>query len=190
MFCVKCGTKIPEEGNFCPNCGTEVKHSNNLVVETLPKESAKKKKTSVIIFAILAGVVLTVMIIMAVMLLTNRDEIVLKKENESAVQTDAVEEEAAMQISVETEETKFVNHIKTLNESDASLEKINVFEQNYEPEDRKSSYQWNPDLFYSLEDISPESYEDGLINGYIIEKKQLVLEAKIQMKCTQRKNRI
>ena len=42
MFCIKCGTSIPDNGSFCPKCGTpaliklamENKSSNNLQVKT------------------------------------------------------------------------------------------------------------------------------------------------------------
>ncbi|SHM40554.1 zinc-ribbon domain-containing protein [Anaerosporobacter mobilis DSM 15930] len=239
MFCVKCGTRIPEESNFCPNCGAEVKKSssvedsmnsplmvsepvpqmqsqpvpqvpnelasqipgeqspqlmNDHIVATVPQEEVKKKKTTVIVAFVLAVVVLVVMLIMVIILFTNRDKATQKKEEETLHVTnedtvaDTQEEEPVIldeidtnaegeteeESVVETEETKFISMIRALNESDASLEKIDVYEDNYEPEDRKSSYQWNPELFYSLEDISPDSYEDGLINGYMIEKKQLL----------------
>lgn len=77
---------------------------------------------------------------------------------------------------VETEETKFSKLIQELNTSVNVLEKIAVYEDNYKPEKRKSNYKWNQKLFYTfytLEDISPDSYEDGMINSYSIEKKQL-----------------
>lgn len=265
MFCVKCGTMIPEESNFCPNCGTEVRKSNSEenstsspkearesepqmpiesvpqvpteqvpqvpieqvpqvptesvqqvpteqvsqipnelaqqkptepVTETLPLvQDHKSKKTAVIVALAVAVVILATIV---VVLIATRDKSTPKNEDESLqvtneeIITDPQDEEPVIpdetdidveediekdkveEPIVETEESKFINLIKTLNSTDASLEKINVFEDNYEPEDRKSSYKWNAKLFYSLEDISPDSYEDGLINGYMIEKKQLI----------------
>ena len=34
MFCVKCGTQLPEGANFCLKCGTQVAGASILWVET------------------------------------------------------------------------------------------------------------------------------------------------------------
>lgn len=50
---------------------------------------------------------------------------------------------------------------------------IDVYAENYEPAAKNYSLAWNKDLFYTLEDISPTSSTDGLINGYDIARKML-----------------
>lgn len=70
----------------------------------------------------------------------------------------------------------FQNQLIELNSVNAQLESINVYEDLYTPETRNMKYKWNTALFYSLEEINPDSAEDGLINSYDIEKKQLVNE--------------
>lgn len=45
--------------------------------------------------------------------------------------------------------------------------------KNFEPGIRDSSMTWDKSLFYSLEDSSPESSEDGKINTYKVEKRKL-----------------
>ena len=74
----------------------------------------------------------------------------------------------------DTEEGQFAQMLQKLNNSSEGLEKIDVYAENYSPAERDTNYKWSTKLFYSLEEISPDSTEDGLINGYSIEKKQLI----------------
>lgn len=67
--------------------------------------------------------------------------------------------------------------IEKLNGENAQLQSIDLTSKEYSPGKRNTKYTWDNFLFYSLEDISPESPEDGLINGYTIEKKRLVSAA-------------
>lgn len=159
--------------------------------EVLPPVQGKKSKITSVTIAVAAIILIAIIVVLILIMgkhkespnkletlhVTKEDSVADTQEDGTVVSDESntdVEEETVEEVVEETEETKFINLVKTLNESDTSLEKIDVFEDNYKPEDRKSSYKWNPKLFYSLEDISPDSYEDGLINGYMIEKKQLI----------------
>lgn len=58
--------------------------------------------------------------------------------------------------------------------SESSFEQtIDVFEENYEPGIRNMNYAWDRTLFYTLEDVNPDSSSDGKINGYEIRRKIL-----------------
>lgn len=48
---------------------------------------------------------------------------------------------------------------------------IDVFAENYEPGARNMNYAWDRTLFYTLEDVNPDSISDGKINGYEIRRK-------------------
>lgn len=41
MFCMRCGSNMPEDSNFCPNCGASI-HNNSsatpVIVPAKPKE--------------------------------------------------------------------------------------------------------------------------------------------------------
>ncbi len=48
---------------------------------------------------------------------------------------------------------------------------IDVFAEHYQPGPRNMDYAWDRTLFYSLEDVDPNSLADGKINGYTISRK-------------------
>ena len=73
----------------------------------------------------------------------------------------------------ETEEMKFSKVINDLNTSTSSIDKISIYDEKLVPNARGANFRWDSTIFYSLEEISPDSYEDGMINFYTIEKKQL-----------------
>ena len=50
---------------------------------------------------------------------------------------------------------------------------IDVFAENYTPGARDTNYAWDKTLFYTLEDVDPNSANDGRINGYSISKKMM-----------------
>ncbi len=199
MYCVKCGTQVSSDNVFCHNCGTPIikEHSsltplkdsphttdilqsdasNNLLThedtdyeesefETRSIKLNYKMRISIIAISIIA-------IFSTVILGFNifQDK---TKEVESSKLGKIYNSLNLNSQNPQTEEEKFIALLKTLNESENSIEKISIYENNYNPGTRQTSYQWDPSLFYSLEDISPGNYSDGLINSYIIEKKQLI----------------
>ncbi len=50
---------------------------------------------------------------------------------------------------------------------------IDLSSRDYAPAERNYDRSWNPDLFYTLEDVSPDSSSDGKINGYRVTRKTL-----------------
>ena len=67
-----------------------------------------------------------------------------------------------------------IKQIQALNDGTAQMEEIHLYEENYLPAERNKQFKWDQTLFYTLEDINPDSAEDGMINGYDLEKKQLI----------------
>lgn len=67
----------------------------------------------------------------------------------------------------------YADQISQVNQGSGSLTQISIYEKNYTPAERDTSYTWDKTLFYTLEDISPSSYQDGQINSYWVERKQL-----------------
>lgn len=63
--------------------------------------------------------------------------------------------------------------IAELNQAGKSAMSIDVFEEHYTPGTRNVNYSWDRSLFYSLEDVDPNSAADGKINGYDITRKLL-----------------
>lgn len=161
--------------------------------QSLLEKQHKNKKNLIIYLVTGAGVALLAIIVTFSLLLGNgknseesvnqQIETVVDKNadeekeahqaDEATVETDVINQENPEEQQAETDETRFAKMLQEMNTSDNVLEKIAVYEENYKPEKRKSSYKWNTNLFYTLEEISPDSYEDGKINYYSIEKKQL-----------------
>ncbi|MDO5348973.1 MAG: zinc-ribbon domain-containing protein [Lachnospiraceae bacterium] len=54
-----------------------------------------------------------------------------------------------------------------------STASIQIYAENFTPGTRNTSYAWDKNLFYTLEDINPNSGTDGLINGYNIARKMI-----------------
>ena len=90
-----------------------------------------------------------------------------------------------------SEENEFIYQVETLNgkhNGDENAENgvvklayaskdeqiIDTYAEIRAPGARKSSYKWNAKLFYSLEEISADSYKDGLINSYRVAKKKFI----------------
>lgn len=76
-------------------------------------------------------------------------------------------------ICLSGEAESLAEQIIKLNERTEVLGEVNLSEENFLPGTRDSSMTWDKSLFYSLEDSSPESTEDGMINAYKIEKRKL-----------------
>ncbi len=70
-------------------------------------------------------------------------------------------------------DSELARAIATYNAQGDSTASIQVFAENFTPGTRNTSYAWDKNLFYTLEDISPTSASDGLINGYNIARKML-----------------
>lgn len=63
--------------------------------------------------------------------------------------------------------------IAKYNSESGSAAVIDVFADNYTPGARNFDYAWDRNLFYTLEDVNPNSASDGMINGYNITRKIL-----------------
>lgn len=83
---------------------------------------------------------------------------------------------AECEVNVLSKKETFLNTVYWLNSNEVTLDKINVYEENYAPNKRDTSLQWDETLFYKLEEIDQSSDKDGYINYYSVEKKQLINE--------------
>ena len=63
--------------------------------------------------------------------------------------------------------------ITELNAGTTAQQKIDIFANNYTPV-RNTSLAWDRTLFYTLEDVRPDSSADGQINSYLVSKKTFV----------------
>ena len=79
-------------------------------------------------------------------------------------------------VSVRSKEESFLQVVHWLNMNEVTLNTINVYANNYRPNARDNQLTWDSELFYKLEDIDQKSSTDGLINGYLVEKRQLMNE--------------
>jgi hypothetical protein len=70
-------------------------------------------------------------------------------------------------------DSELARTIAAYNAEGDSTASIQVFAENFTPGTRNTSYAWDKNLFYTLEDISPTNASDGLINGYNIARKML-----------------
>ncbi len=83
---------------------------------------------------------------------------------------------ASCEVNVYTKEKTFFNTVNFINTNKVYMESINVYEENYNPNKRDNSLEWDDSLFYRLEDIYSDKDDDGQINFYTVEKKQLLNE--------------
>lgn len=92
-------------------------------------------------------------------------------------QEDTEETEPELQFDEEDQtvpmESELARTIAKYNEGSDSGILIDVFAENFTPGNRNPNYTWDKTLFYTLEDISPESSADGIINSYHISRKML-----------------
>ena len=77
-------------------------------------------------------------------------------------------------VSVRSKKESFLHVVQWLNTNEVALSEIDVYADNYKPNTRDYQLTWDEKLFYKLEDIDQTSSEDGLINSYTVEKKQLI----------------
>lgn len=99
-------------------------------------------------------------------------------ENEEAIITvkDALTGDINTSCKVKTlsEKESFLKNVHWLNTHEVVLDKIDIYERLREPQERDYEATWDSTMFYKLEDIDQSSNEDGIINGYTVEKKQLI----------------
>ncbi len=70
-------------------------------------------------------------------------------------------------------DSQLAQTITKYNREANSTASVNVYAENYTPGTRNTNYAWDKNLFYTLEDINPDSGTDGLINGYSISRKMI-----------------
>lgn len=93
----------------------------------------------------------------------------LSTEEESA-EADALETAANEPIQPADNPTE---EIVKLNSDGNSIISVDVFAENYTPGARNPNFAWDKKLFYSLEDVDPNSGADGKIYGYNVSRKLL-----------------
>ena len=191
MYCENCGNKLSDEAVFCAECGQKIIRDDEWEIETsslVGIQQLQEKNKRINSQWILVGIVAVAVVIgTGIFLNRNSDndentEIVMEENNSKEdSEIDNIQEEknteneqSEVVYLEQSEEQVFLKMIQTLNTSGENMEKINVYENNYSPGKRNKSYQWDGSLFYTLEEISPTSNNDGKINSYNIEKKQLL----------------
>ena len=172
MFCENCGRQMSDHSRFCPVCGHPVEVK-------IPTETEKKKKKSPIKKII--GIFLTIIIlscaVIGILLMAGKflDEKGKTGAKEAGTTAEKNVEKGEKEDSMETvADTPLAKEVKALNASSDSMEKISVFASNYKPGKTDTSYIWDKRLFYALEEIDLKDPDDGKINGYSIERKQLI----------------
>lgn len=190
MFCEQCGTQIKEKDKFCPKCGKKIEGPVEMAPDGIKK---KGSKLPVVILSMAGAAAVIGIVVMGIWFMKDNH----KSGADTAVDSQAVDLEEQKKIvegqniseGKETgnsepgkpldtvqEDSVLARTISDMNSKEAVLESIYVYSDSYKPAKRDTSLKWNSKLFYSLEDIDPEKTSDGLINGYNIEKKQLVNE--------------
>ncbi|HEX3076215.1 MAG TPA: carboxypeptidase regulatory-like domain-containing protein, partial [Lachnospiraceae bacterium] len=174
---------------------------NTLNNQTESQVSSQPKKRKVLVPVIIISAVLVLALAVGAFFLLNpkskedKTSSAIADQSEAGLNTDDAEEDTDSQVTddatdsetdastdtevaeeepVNEEATKFADQIVAMNTGNSVLESIDVYADNYDKATRDTSYQWDNALFYSLEEISPDSEEDGVINSYTIEKKQLI----------------
>lgn len=163
--------------------------------EAVPKKKGGSKALVGLLIAAIVLVLLGGGGFLAWILLSGSDESVEsskteKVQTEEIIETEAEEanEEEAEdalegQEAVEPEEeivpvgllsdSELAKTIAKYNTGDASSISIDVYAENYTPGTRNTGFAWDKTLFYTLEDVDPDSAADGKINGYNIARKML-----------------
>ncbi|MCC8026261.1 MAG: hypothetical protein LIP16_13320, partial [Clostridium sp.] len=70
-------------------------------------------------------------------------------------------------------DSELAKTIARYNTGEDATVSIDVYQENYTPGARNTSLAWDKTLFYTLEDVNPDSAADGMINGYNISRKML-----------------
>lgn len=204
MFCVKCGKEIPDHVQFCTYCGNQVKMMPaSAVSQGTEAEDAKKTNTGGLLIAgcIIAVCLLLGGIGFAgFRFLSKKADTTVVQSNEDREETeneetddagtneesaDASEEETQTEVGgtggskqeeqpEEVGEETIMERVQKLNASRNAIPSIDVDAPNYEPAQRDINAAWDQTLFYTLEDIDKESMADGLINTYLISRKELL----------------
>lgn len=190
MFCEQCGAQIKEKDKFCPKCGKKIEGPVEMAQDGIKKTGSK---LPVVILSMAGAAAVIGIVVMGIWFMKDNH----KSGADTAVDSQAVDLEEQKKIvegqniseGKETgnsepgkpldtvqEDSVLARTISDMNSKEAVLESIYVYSDSYKPAKRDTSLKWNSKLFYSLEDIDPEKTSDGLINGYNIEKKQLVNE--------------
>lgn len=161
MFCDKCGNELPNNASFCPKCGAKViiaqaageKEQVNKSVKTINDEKVavpEQHKRNAIAGTVLGVIAVIMVVALAFMRMGNGKSVDLNIVNTAA-------------------EPNATN----LQLFDVTVDEIDVYAENRQPNTRDFSLQWDKTLFYTLEDIAPEDI-DGQIEKYDISQKELL----------------
>ena len=197
MFCIKCGKEIPDNVQFCTYCGNRVKMlpASGTPQITEEKTSEKKNSRGLLIASCVAVVCLLLAggVFAGIHFINSKDDNEVVRTQEERKENDDVSDAAAEGEDTETvvggqagesneedaepEEAKeetMLERVQKLNANRNAIPSIDVDAQNYEPAQRNFDAAWDQTLFYTLEDIDKDSTADGLINSYMISKKELL----------------
>lgn len=190
MYCSKCGNKLEDGTGFCGECGAaiKIKGSSESVEEKRPKPGKRPLVVilSVLIVLVLGGAAGIVYINRNVFSQTGTDDGREETLSRNADETEGEEEPEDQEHIGETDEreadeenapliaqSELSEQIMVLNQTGDSVISIDVFADRYTPGERNTNYEWDRILFYTLEDVDPNSAADGKINGYDITRKML-----------------
>ena len=79
-------------------------------------------------------------------------------------------------VDVMSKEESFRATVETMNCGEIQTPSVSIYEKNTVRPEKDYTLQWDESLFYTLEDIDSTSDEDGLIDGYRIEKRLCINE--------------
>lgn len=143
-YCTKCGKQQPEDALYCSGCGAKLER--NSVDESVNKQLEQTKETNTHKWAMLCTIVGVALVILIVMMVCLGNT---KKESQD-------------------DETKKLE----LQLYDVTVDEIDVYAENRQPNARDYSLEWDSTLFYFLEDVGPEE-TDGQIEYFDVTRRQL-----------------
>lgn len=156
MVCNKCGKNLKDDAFSCSECGAQV----NDVAGKKEKDKGLIWKYLCIIF----GVILVIGI--AIILPISRANI---EKDSSAVNATTDTSEVKEVVDEMESVPKYLRQLVSYEKAEYNYSGANILDlslRNYQPNQKQEGMNWDSALFYTLEEISDSSYEDGQIAKY------------------------
>lgn len=149
MYCKNCGHKLAEHAKFCANCGAAIKAPEGFTEEQQKKTNLQK-----------AWVIGVIGAAAAIALAAGIFFVVSKRGDEELYAS--MGEPSGMDQETETP-------LYTITD----IGSIDLSVRNHTPGVKKAGIEWDRNLFYWLEDVNPDSLEDGNLSRCLLTKTQL-----------------